>query len=336
MKKDKVKKTLINFIILAILLAIIFFIFKNDYKEILSCIKNISPVGLLVLLCMEIIYLLLDSTACYILLRSRFPSFRFRQALGVTFLGIFGNTAAFSAGIIPLQSYYLCKYNIEVGKTVGLMNLKYIFHKSSIFIYAAAMLLIHSFAGVKIPGLMKYIYTGFGVCAVIIAFLILICTLPAVQQALLKLIERLPKTEKWNRRKSLWSDNLKSIYTESKNVLKNPSCCLKIIFVNLIKLSWFYTIPFVCIKVLGFSSPAFIQTQVLASIMLLITGVLPNAAGIGAAEFSFMLIFSAYLEKIQVSSALILYRSVTYFFPFLLSIVVFLRINRIGKNKKDN
>jgi hypothetical protein len=39
-------------------------------------------------------------------------------------------------------------------------------------------------------------------------------------------------------------------------------------------------------------------------------------------------IFSAYMEYAQASSALILYRSATYFFLFLVSIFVFLRVQR--------
>ncbi|MCC8014786.1 MAG: flippase-like domain-containing protein [Eubacterium sp.] len=332
----KYKKIFTKLITIIVLLVLIFLIFRNDYKEIFSCIKNISTAGLLILLGMEIIYLLLDTTACYILIRSRFASFKFRQAIGVTFLGIFGNTAAFSAGIIPLQSYYLYKYDIEVGETVGLMNLKYVFHKFSIFIYAAAMLLLNSLIGVKIPGLMKYVYLGFAVSGVIIIFLILICTLEAVQHLLLNLIEKLPNTDKWEHRKKLWSNNLKSIYEESKNVLKNKNCCIKMLLTNLLKLSWFYTVPFVCVKVLGFSAPTFIQTQFLAAIMLLITGVLPNIAGMGPAEFAFVLLFSAFLGKVETSSALILYRSVTYFFPFLLSILVFLYIKSHIMNETKN
>ncbi|MCD8215762.1 MAG: flippase-like domain-containing protein, partial [Clostridiales bacterium] len=270
---------------------------------------------------------LFDTAACYLLIRSQFPFFKFRQALCVTFLGIFGNAAAFSAGIIPLQSYYLYKCNIEVGNTVGLMNLKYIFHKSTILIYAAIMMIIAgNQISADIPSLMKYIYTGFTLCAVIIIFLILICTLRPVQQFLLYMIEKLPNTEKWMHRKSVLSSNLKCLYNESKKVLKNKSCCIEIMLINILKLFCFYSIPFMCVKILGFSGLTFVKAQAISSVMLLIMGVMPNIAGIGPAEFTFMLLFSAFLGKVETSSALILYRTVTYFFPFLLSISVFLRI----------
>ena len=48
----------------------------------------------------------------------------------------------------------------------------------------------------------------------------------------------------------------------------------------------------------------------------------------GPAELSFWLIFSRYMEYGQLSSALILYRTATFFVPFALSVVVFLAIQR--------
>ncbi len=330
MRIEKVKKIVLYIFRIFIVLALVMIVFRNDYREIFNCIKNVSITGLIILLVMEIIYLFLDSAACYLLIHSQFPFFKFRQALVVTFIGIFGNVATFSAGIIPMQSYYLYKYGIQVGNSVGMMNLKYIFHKLTIFIYAGVMIFFNRvWIKSAVPELMKYIYIGFGVCAVIIEFLILICTLEPVQKLLMKLIEKLPDTSKWEKRKSVWISNLQALYKESKTILSNKICCINIVAVNLLKLFCLYTIPFVCIKMLNLPEIIFTEIQILSSVMLLITGVLPNIAGLGAAEFSFLLIFSNFMGRIEASSALVLYRTATYFFPFILSIFVVFNIKKI-------
>ena len=66
------------------------------------------------------------------------------------------------------------------------------------------------------------------------------------------------------------------------------------------------------------------DAQMLASLMLLITSALPNVAGVGPMEFAFLLLFAPWADTAIASSALVLYRVATYFFPFLLSVVVFL------------
>ena len=81
-------------------------------------------------------------------------------------------------------------------------------------------------------------------------------------------------------------------------------------------------------KMLGISGPAFWQVQLLTALMHLISNALPNVAGVGPVEFAFVLIFSHYMEYAQASSALILYRVATFFFPFVLSIFVFLRVQK--------
>lgn len=62
--------------------------------------------------------------------------------------------------------------------------------------------------------------------------------------------------------------------------------------------------------------------------MHMIANALPNVAGIGPAEFSFLLVLSHYLAGGKLSSALVLYRTATYFFPFMVSIFVSLAVQR--------
>ena len=87
-------------------------------------------------------------------------------------------------------------------------------------------------------------------------------------------------------------------------------------------------IPFWCIRILGLPEIGFWEAQALASIMVLIAGVLPNVAGMGPTELAFMQLFSACIGRVEATAALILYRVVTYFFPFLISIIVFFHIEK--------
>jgi uncharacterized membrane protein YbhN (UPF0104 family) len=48
----------------------------------------------------------------------------------------------------------------------------------------------------------------------------------------------------------------------------------------------------------------------------------------GPAEFAFLLLFSASMSSAQVSSALVLFRTATFFFPFLVSAVVFFFVQK--------
>lgn len=329
MDKQKYRKIMINLMTIVILSAVVFLVFRKDYQAIWECICRVSIPGLMLILVMDMGYQLIGSVSRLVLVRTRLPSFKFKQAVGITFLGIFGNVSTFSAGIIPMQSFYLYQCGVPVGSGIGILILEYVFHKITVFLYAAVMMFLHG-AWVRevVPELAKYICIGFAVCALIIIALILICTWEVLQKFVIRIIGKLPDTGKWKQRKKVWKGNLESLYSESRNMLHNHRCCLKLIFLDTLKLSCLYMIPFLCIRVIGVSRVTFEEALALSALMILLVGVLPSVAGIGPTEATFLLLFSGCIGRAPASAALILYRIATYFFPFIISIGVFFKIEK--------
>lgn len=329
MDKKQWKSVWIGIATLVLLSLLIFWVFRDHYQEIEQNIRTARAGDLLFLLGMGGIYQLLESAVCFVLVSSQLPTFSYWQAVEVTFLGVFGNVSTLSAGTIPIQSYYLHRYGLMAGNGVGTMTLEYVFHKISILIYTTAMLLFHGrWLWATSSGLPRYMLLGYIVCALIIVALILLCTWDKVQQLACWGISHLPDTEKWKQRKQLWTSNLTALYHQSQLLLHDHKCLRKVIVLNALKLCGLYSIPFLCIKVLRISALSFWQVQLLTALMHMISNALPNIAGVGPVEFAFMMIFSHYMEYAQASSALILYRIATFFFPFVLSILVFLAVQK--------
>lgn len=97
-----------------------------------------------------------------------------------------------------------------------------------------------------------------------------------------------------------------------------------IIALNLAKLTLLYCVPYVGALAVGAATPGFDRMQALSSLMLLLAGVLPSVSGLGSIEISFLFIFKKVLGSVSATSALVLYRIATYFFPFIVSIIVFM------------
>lgn len=317
MNKRKYRKIVFNLIIITILLIILYLVFRKDYKAILDCVSNISLLDLLLLLGMGIGYQLLDAAICFTLVHRRLPSFQFKQAVTVIYLGVFGDIATSAAGTIPLQSYYLYKQGMQVGSGMGIMILQYVFHKTTVFLYAAFMILLQGeWLKSAVPELVKYIYPGLIVCALIIVFIVLLCTWTPIQQLLLWIIDKFPDTGKWVNRKDAWCCNLKILYAESKEMLRNRTSCRTAMILNCLKLFWLFIIPFFCMRTLNISGITWGRIQTVSAIMLLLIGVLPNVSGAGPAEFSFLLLYTPLIGRVSAFSTLILYRVATYFFLF--------------------
>lgn len=329
MRQRAAKKVYFNIALAIVLGFLIFFVFSKDYRAILDCLGNISAAGLLLLFAVETGYQLLESAVCLALVRRKIPVFPYRQAVELTFLGVFGNVSTSAAGTIPLQSYYLHSQGLKAGSGAGMMTLEYILHKTVVCLYGAVMMIVRKgWLKATIPGLMPYIYFGIGVCAAIILVLVTLCTWERMQAFLLWAVGKLPDKGKWRAWKPLWSENLQKLYAESREILKDRACRRKIAVLNLLKLSCLCALPFLCMEVLDISGLLVGEAQALSAVMLVISGALPNVAGVGSAEFAFLTIFTPYIGRVAASSALILYRIATYFFPFAVSILIFLRVKR--------
>lgn len=326
----KQRKSLwIGLAMLAFLPLLVFWVFRDDYQEIWNNIRKVPAEGLLFLLGLGAAYQLLEAAAGLTLIRSQLPDFSFRRAVEVTFLGVFANVATFSTGIIPVQSWYLYRCGLTAGSGAGTMTLEYTFHKCTILIYTTVMLLFQGrwLAG-QDSGLARWLLLGYGVCTLIIIGLLLLCAWRRVQRLACRGIDRLPEAGKWGARKAAWKVDLSALYAQSRRLLHDRNRLCRVLAWNSLKLFCLYLTLFLSFRVVGVSALPLWRVQLLGGLMHIIVSALPNLAGMGPAELSFWLIFSRYMEYGQLSSALILYRTATFFAPFAFSAAVFFAIQR--------
>lgn len=329
MDKKHQKNIWVSLAMLILLPLLVFWVFRGHYQEIRDNIRAIPASEALLLLGLGVSYQFLESAAGLTLIRSQLPDFSFRQAVEVTFLGVFANVATFSTGIVPMQSYYLYRHGLAAGSGASTMTLEYTFHKSTILIYTTVMLLLQGrWLAAQNSGLLRYLLLGYGVCTLIITGLFFLCSWKMVQRLACMWIDRLPDTGAWEKRKPLWKTNLNALYAQSQRLLHDWKRLCRVLVWNSLKLFCLYLTLFLSLRMVGVSTLSLWRVQLLGGLMHIVVSALPNIAGMGPAELSFWLIFSHYMEYGQLSSALILYRTATFFFPFALSTAVFLVVQR--------
>ena len=331
-KRRTVISGVITFAALTFVLALVF---QGQGGEVLQCLRAVPIPGLLALLLLDLGCPLLEAVAGWVALRPQMPDVTLWQALTVSFLNIFGNVVTMGAGSIPLQSWYLSLYGLMPGAGVGMMTLCYALQKFTVLIYAAVMLLFQrEWLYSSNTDLSRYILLGVTVCGLIILALILLCTWEKVQKLALWGIGKLPDTEKWQRRKSEWSKNIKALRVQSKILLANKGRCGAMMLLYAGKCFLLYTVAYYSISLLGIRQLSFRQVQLLSAVTVLIAGAIPNVGGVGPAEFAFALLYSPYLGRANAASAMVLYRMASYVFPFLISIPFVFHFHRLVQNRK--
>ena len=177
------KKAALSITILVVLTGVVFWIFKSHWAEISSALAQLKFWQVAVVLAVGLTYPVLEGLVSYVIVRSRLPRFTLRQALESAFMGSFGNVICLGAGAMPMQSYYLCRSGLPLGPGVGLMTLQYVFHKTTVLLYATVMLLLQRrWLAANTSGVMNYLPMAYFVVAAIIVGLVLLCVSPLIQR----------------------------------------------------------------------------------------------------------------------------------------------------------
>ena len=170
------KKAILSLLVLLALTCVVVFIFSSHWAEISTALAQLSFWQVLLVLVIGLTYPLLEGIVCWLIIRCRLPGFTLRRGLDAAFVGIFGNVVGLGAGAVPMESYYLYHCGLPLGPGVGLMTLQYVFHKTTVLLYATVMLLLqHRWLTANTSGVMHYLPAAYFVVALVIVALVLLC-----------------------------------------------------------------------------------------------------------------------------------------------------------------
>lgn len=315
----KIVNRLLQLLIIAVLLYLVFY---RHGEELLENLKLVGMKGLAVLIVLAAVYQALDAAGCLILIRRRLPTFTFRQSVELMELGFFFQITTMSVGSVPAQGAYLRNRGLMMGDSLGLMAMNYVLHKSAVLLAAIPLLAATGWQiAIDDPALRSLLIVGTLLFTLLIGGMMLICTWEPMHRLACRLLSLLPKTEAWQGRKETLLRNLDALREESRDVWHHPHETVCALLLHAVKHLWVAFVPVVCLALMHIKVPL-LQTMQLAVLCQVVSGAIPNVAGLGPAEFSFLLLFSTCLEPAQAASALVLYRCVTYFLPFLASLLV--------------
>lgn len=319
------KKTLLSVLILLALTGVLVLVFKDNWDEIRAALSQLRLWQVLLVLALGLTHPLLEGVCNWIAVRSRMPHYPLRCGLDVSWLGVFGNVAAFGAGSVPMQMYYLYRCGLPVGPGAGLLTLQYVSHKCTVLLYASVMLLVQGqWLRGNTTGLLRYLPLAYLIVAGIILILVALCVSPLVQKLARRLLSILPDTEVWQARRESWMGQLDALSTESRHLLQDKRRCLTLFAVQTFKLFLLFSLPYLCLQFMQLPCElSFWQVQLLAALTLFISNALPNVAGMGSVEAAFLLVFTGLLGQGAVMSTLMLYRIASYYAVFAASVAGF-------------
>ena len=327
--KQYLKRALLVIIPFSFLAFVLYLLFRNSYRSIIDQLGKTSAGLFFVMVLIGLVYELVDAALTYRLIHSRVPHITYWEAVQLIFLGVFMNIATYGTGIKPAQTLCLGRKGVDYGQAFSMMTMPYIYHKSMIVIYALCMIVLQrSFVMGYFGDYLHYMIAGGALSIVILVALVLVCASKRVSNLFCHILDRVIRKEKWQEKKENIKNSLHYLYQETNELIRSKKTWCFMLTGNFFKMSLWYMIPFFAILSVGESlnGVSFIMIITTTAIMQLIIGVIPTAGGMVSTEVIYILLFSFLLSSETAGATMLLYRTVTYYIPFLVSIPIVLSI----------
>lgn len=315
------KKLLAKLAFVIVLLAIIIYTFRDSAKPILNELMETSVWVILIISAMAVAYELVEGWITYSFARRYNPRFTYRMGVESAFYCSFYRVATLGSGAGIAAVCYFNEKGIEPSRGTGMYMVEYVLHKLSIAIFSAIFFLLDfSFMMEHYSEYTWMLAVGYGLTFLIAIALLLCCCSKVFHRGVFRILDRLNRRGALNEQISFLRGQCAILEQASAELLSEKRFVLKIIGKNLIKLAFWYGIPYFTLMDTGLVT----MPQVLAvtSLSVMLAAVLPSPAGIGSTEVVFAMLLAVLAGADKAGSAALIYRFATFVLPFLIGALI--------------
>lgn len=323
-----------SFIIIILITAIIlYFALRDNFTEKIKYLFSFDIKWLILSFILIITYWVLKGLVLYYCtskVKKDYPKKKGIKLMITT--QFFHAITPFAAGGQPWQIYKLKKDGLSLGQATNIVIQDFIVYQIAlIFLGSIAIItnsIIHIFPSDSL--LKKLVTIGFIINTLVIIILFLVAFSKKWNKKLidgsiniLSKIKIIKDKEKYLQKSEKFIHN----FHQSALVLfKDKLNMARIISLNFIALIGQYLIPFTLLMGLGIYVNPFI-TIVTSAYVMLIGSMVPIPGGTGGLEFSFLSFFKNFVKEPKLTSVMIAWRIITYYFGIL--------VGAIALNKKE-
>lgn len=308
---------------MAAILGAIVYTFRDSAVPIWEQLKQTSFRVLLAICALSVLYELVEGWITYSFARYYNPDFSYRNGVTCAFYCCFYRVATLGSGAGIAAIYFFHEKGIDYSKSTGMYMIQYVLHKVSIALFSLILLAFNfGFFKENYSSYLWMLAIGYGITVLVAAFLLLFCCSTHFHHAIQKVIHKINELSrgKLERQEIQLREYCSILTSASKDMLKNKKMIATAICKNILKLAFWYSIPFVVFH--ETSALSVFQTMAVMSLTVMLAAVIPAPAGIGSTEFVFTLLFEGFIGTGMAGSTALLYRFAIFVFPFVVGAFV--------------
>lgn len=327
--KDQAKKKFYIALIILVTIGVLYFSLKDNFNEIIGQIIKADIKWLLVGILLVFGYWFLKSNVLYETTKKMKPEFTFKEAFKMTLVTQLVNALTpFSSGGQPYQVFALKKAGVKIAAGTNIIIQNFIVYQIALVTLGlVAVLSNHCFHIFKEVGLLKHLVTiGFICNTFVIVVLFIVAFAKKIDNFVIQkgitLLSKLHLVKDAKKQKENWKEYIKNFHQGAKQLMEDKWHFFRQIFYNLLALSCLYLVPLVVLYSMhDYTSINAPLTIITSAYVMLIGSFVPIPGGTGGLEYGFVAFFSNFIKGSLVTSVMLLWRFITYYFGIIVGAI---------------
>ncbi len=340
-KKSK-KKSIIYLVLFLISIGVLvyFCISDNNLLTLFNVLPSLNFKWIFVSILAMVVYWFLDSRVIYHLtLDTCSKKYSILESFSISMIGqYFNSITPYNIGGQPMQIICMTKQGIDAGLACSVFIRKFLIYQVSLT-FCSVVVVITRFNSFRqqIPDFMNITLIGFLSQAIVVTILILISVSKTVTDRIMDLIKKVLPKLKFIKNPDQIIDNTQkqfdSYIENNKAMNKKLKLTIYMYLLTLLELISLFLVPLFVYK--AFNNEGFPIFDILSAQIFIttISSCMPLPGGTGMSEGSFFILFSLFFSKEIISSAMLIWRFITYYLNIIVGSIFSLIFNKISSKK---
>lgn len=332
----------INYAFIAIIIGItlIIILTSEGLKDLPELLINTNTTYLIIALFMMLGDWIFDGMILNIITRRVHGDVKFLKSLKIAIIGqYYSAITPFSTGGQPVQVYLMSKEDVSIPKGSLILFNKFIIYQMAVTFYSLIMFMLKlNFIFNNAKTAVPFVIIGFILNLLVLTGIILLfykpeCIKPIVLYIykFLNKIGIMKDTQKYIDR----LDKSMAEYMQSVEKIKeDKKTTMELLILTFIQLTFYFSITYFIYLALGLTEADFIDIIAIQSLVYMSASYIPTPGTAGASEGGYYLLFKPLFTSNLIIYALLLWRTISYYFRILVTGIVTLIDYIIRKKKK--
>ena len=318
--KNKKIKYIFNFLLIAIVLAIVlYFSLKDNYQEIISTIFKMNYLWIFVAILFLIIYRLCASLGHYYIIKANNGKVSYLKCFQINLMILFFHGVTPFAGVgQPMEIYFLHKEGISVTKATNITLQNFIVYQIALILTGLFALIYNRIFNVfPNDNLIKYLVVlGFLINTLVLVVTFILSfgkkTNKFIIEKGIHFLTKIKIIKDEQKVQDKCQKYLQSFHDNAMELKKNKKIVAFAVLINILGLMTLYSMPYPILRGMNVNINILKVVTAIAYVMI-IGSFVPIPGGTGGIEYSFIFFFQYLISGSILHAAMLVWRLISYY-----------------------